>query len=50
MNESNPPKPEGGATNVQVALQSVYLKDCSYESPNGPRLPNAAHQPSGNAL
>jgi len=25
---------------VQVSLQSVYLKDCSYESPNGPRLPN----------
>ena len=24
----------------QVSLQSVYLKDCSYESPNGPRLPN----------
>ena len=25
---------------VQLALQTVYLKDCSYESPNGPRLPN----------
>ncbi|HUE11602.1 MAG TPA: protein-export chaperone SecB [Steroidobacteraceae bacterium] len=25
---------------VQVSLQTVYLKDCSYESPNGPRLPN----------
>jgi preprotein translocase subunit SecB len=25
---------------VQLILQSVYLKDCSYESPNGPRLPN----------
>jgi preprotein translocase subunit SecB len=25
---------------VQVTLQSVYLKDCSYESPSGPRLPN----------
>jgi preprotein translocase subunit SecB len=24
---------------VQVSLQSVYLKDSSYESPNGPRLP-----------
>ena len=34
---------EGAETNVggvQVSLQSVYLKDCSYESPNGPRLPN----------
>jgi preprotein translocase subunit SecB len=33
---------ETGATiaGVQVSLQSVYLKDSSYESPNGPRLPN----------
>jgi preprotein translocase subunit SecB len=34
---------EGAATavaGVQVSLQSVYLKDCSYESPNGPRVPN----------
>ena len=23
---------------VVLALQNVYLKDCSYESPNGPRL------------
>ena len=31
---------------VQVALQSVYLKDSSYESPNGPRLPpNQAWDP-----
>jgi preprotein translocase subunit SecB len=31
---------------VQVALQSVYLKDSSYESPNGPRLPpNQAWEP-----
>jgi preprotein translocase subunit SecB len=33
----------GVETNVggmQISLQSVYLKDCSYESPNGPRLPN----------
>lgn len=29
-----------GVAGVQVTLQSVYLKDCSYESPNGPRLPN----------
>jgi len=27
------------AAGVQVSLQSVYLKDCSYESPNGPRVP-----------
>jgi len=31
---------------VQVSLQSVYLKDSSYESPNGPRLPpNQAWDP-----
>jgi preprotein translocase subunit SecB len=29
--------PAGG---VQITLQSIYLKDCSYESPNGPRLPD----------
>ena len=23
---------------VVLALQNVYLKDCSYESPNGPRM------------
>ena len=22
----------------QLSLQSVYLKDCSYEAPNGPRV------------
>jgi preprotein translocase subunit SecB len=40
MNETRiePSGPEAGG--VQVTLQSVYLKDCSYESPNGPRLPN----------
>jgi preprotein translocase subunit SecB len=25
---------------VQIVLQTVFLKDCSYESPHGPRLPN----------
>jgi len=25
-------------TGAILALQNVYLKDCSYESPNGPRL------------
>jgi preprotein translocase subunit SecB len=25
-------------TDVVLALQNVYLKDCSYESPNGPRV------------
>ncbi len=26
------------ATASQLALQAVYLKDCSYEAPNGPRV------------
>ncbi|HTY93791.1 MAG TPA: protein-export chaperone SecB [Steroidobacteraceae bacterium] len=26
------------ATGAQLALQAVYLKDCSYEAPNGPRV------------
>jgi preprotein translocase subunit SecB len=32
--------PLGGADTVgpQLALQAVYLKDCSYEAPNGPRI------------
>jgi preprotein translocase subunit SecB len=25
-------------TTPQLALQSIYLKDCSYEAPNGPRV------------
>jgi preprotein translocase subunit SecB len=39
MNEVRTQDPATGG--VQVTLQSVYLKDCSYESPNGPRIPNA---------
>ncbi|MBV9620290.1 MAG: protein-export chaperone SecB, partial [Gammaproteobacteria bacterium] len=26
------------ADGAVLALQNVYLKDCSYESPNGPRM------------
>jgi preprotein translocase subunit SecB len=33
--------PQANVGGVQVTLQSVYLKDCSYESPNGPRLPTS---------
>jgi len=40
MNEVRTADPEANTGGVQVSLQSVYLKDCSYESPNGPRLPN----------
>lgn len=33
------PAPETAADNgPQLALQNVYLKDCSYEAPNGPRV------------
>ncbi|MFO1466974.1 MAG: protein-export chaperone SecB [Steroidobacteraceae bacterium] len=32
--------PQPTAAGVQITLQTVYLKDCSYESPNGPRLPS----------
>ncbi len=28
----------GDANGPQLALQAVYLKDCSYEAPNGPRV------------
>jgi preprotein translocase subunit SecB len=40
MNEIGNPGPEARLGGVQVSLQTVYLKDSSYESPNGPRLPN----------
>src|ERR1700743_1947322 len=40
MNEVRTAEPDANAAGVQVSLQSVYLKDASYESPNGPRLPN----------
>jgi preprotein translocase subunit SecB len=40
MNEVRAAGTESDMGSVQVTLQSVYLKDCSYESPNGPRLPN----------
>jgi preprotein translocase subunit SecB len=35
------PAPEAQQeTGPLLALQNVYLKDCSYEAPNGPRLDN----------
>jgi preprotein translocase subunit SecB len=40
MSEVRTAGAESEMSGVQVTLQSVYLKDCSYESPNGPRLPN----------
>jgi len=29
----------------QLVLQQIYLKDCSYEAPNGPRIPAAEWNP-----
>ena len=40
MNEVRTAEADSNAGGVQVSLRSVYLKDCSYESPNGPRVPN----------
>jgi preprotein translocase subunit SecB len=40
MNDITGPAPQTNLGGVQITLQTVYLKDCSYESPNGPRLPN----------
>jgi preprotein translocase subunit SecB len=31
-------EPGPAQTGPQLALQSVYLKDCSFEAPNGPRV------------
>jgi preprotein translocase subunit SecB len=46
MNETRTEPASTEAAAVQVTLQSVYLKDSSYESPNGPRLPNSqAYEP-----
>jgi preprotein translocase subunit SecB len=45
MSEARAAEAEAGM-GPQVSLQTVYLKDCSYESPNGPRLPtNQAWEP-----
>jgi preprotein translocase subunit SecB len=45
MNEVRTAESEGNL-GPQLSLQTVYLKDCSYESPNGPRLPtNQAWEP-----
>jgi preprotein translocase subunit SecB len=40
MNETagGMPLPNPADTGAVLALQNVYLKDCSYESPNGPRI------------
>jgi len=33
-----PPPVADDGSGATIALQNVYLKDCSYESPNGPRV------------
>src|SRR5690606_11963637 len=33
-----PPAGSEAQTGPQLLLQAVYLKDCSYEAPNGPRV------------
>ena len=40
MNETagGMPLPNPADAGAVLALQNVYLKDCSYESPNGPRI------------
>lgn len=36
-NEQIPPAPAANPANAQLVLQGVYLKDCSFEAPQGPR-------------
>ncbi|MGB8326823.1 MAG: protein-export chaperone SecB [Steroidobacteraceae bacterium] len=35
---SSTPPPGNGPDEPQLQLQAVYLKDCSFEAPNGPRV------------
>jgi preprotein translocase subunit SecB len=39
--ETKPQQPTG----PEIVLQQIYLKDCSYEAPNGPRIPAAQWNP-----
>ena len=39
-NETKPP-----ASTPEIVLQQIYLKDCSYEAPNGPRIPASQWNP-----
>jgi len=38
LSGSAPPGETAEDVSPQLALQAVYLKDCSYEAPNGPRV------------
>jgi preprotein translocase subunit SecB len=37
--------PPASPAAVELILQQIYLKDCSYEAPNGPRIPAAQWNP-----
>jgi preprotein translocase subunit SecB len=37
--------PQATPTTPEIVLQQIYLKDCSYEAPNGPRIPAAQWNP-----
>ena len=39
------PNPQAAPTSPEIVLQQIYLKDCSYEAPNGPRIPSAQWNP-----
>jgi preprotein translocase subunit SecB len=36
---------ESGNLGPQLMLQQIYLKDCSYEAPSGPRIPQGEWKP-----
>ena len=37
--------PQAAPDTPEIVLQQIYLKDCSYEAPNGPRIPSAQWNP-----
>jgi preprotein translocase subunit SecB len=37
--------PQAATDTPEIVLQQIYLKDCSYEAPNGPRIPSAQWNP-----
>jgi preprotein translocase subunit SecB len=41
----NPTPQAAPQTGPQLVLQQIYLKDCSYEAPNGPRIPASEWNP-----
>jgi preprotein translocase subunit SecB len=47
MTDQNTPTPAADPNAPQVNAQAIYIKDCSFESPNGPFV-NAEGQPAVN--